>query len=177
MAGLRVQNKLSLLSMKGMEQSDAGYEEVSGAKDQVASLMHNNPPADVATQAKTLEDSLTKIGGVLLPNGGFGGGRRGPSDPNAMQSFMDLNNSYNVLVSMVQVGLDMAPTHTQIATWQKDCSDLNRTTEAWKDMQKQLTDFNAVLAKNNLQQITVAPTKLTSSTCSFIPEASKKPGR
>ena len=129
MAALRVQNKLSLLSMEGMEQSYARFEEVSAVKDQVTSLMKSNPAADVAAQAKTLEASLTKIGGVLLPNGGFGGGRRGPSDPNAMQSFMDLNNSYNVLVSMVQVGLDMAPTSTQIATWQKDCSDMNRTTD------------------------------------------------
>ncbi len=37
------------------------------------------------------------------------------------------------MVSMMQVGLDMAPTPTQIATWQKDCTDLNRTTTAWED--------------------------------------------
>jgi len=34
-------------------------------------------------------------------------------------------------------------------------------------LQKQLADFNAVLAKNNLQQLNIAPTKLTASSCNF----------
>ena len=74
----------------------------------------------------------------------------------------------------MQVGLDMAPTPAQIATWQKDCTDLNRTTTAWEDARKQITDFNAMLVKNNLQEMKVAPTKLTVSACSFMPEPAKK---
>ena len=73
------------------------------------------------------------------------------------------------MVSMMQVGLDMAPTPTQIATWQKDCTDLNRTTTAWEDARKQLADFNAMLVKNNLQAIKVGATKLDVSSCSFVP--------
>ena len=81
-----------------------------------------------------------------------------------------LNDDYNTMVSMMQVGLDMAPTPTQIATWESDCSNYNRTVAAWKAMQKQdIADFNAVLAKNHLQELTVAPTKLTDATCSFKP--------
>ena len=41
-------------------------------------------------------------------------------------------------------------------------------------MQQQITDFNAMLVKNNLQELKVAPTKLTVSACSFTPEASRK---
>ena len=78
------------------------------------------------------------------------------------------------MVSMMQVGLDMAPTPAQIATWQKDCTDLSHTTTAWEDALKQVTDFNAMLLKNNLQEMKVAPTKLTVSTCSFMPEPAKK---
>jgi hypothetical protein len=80
------------------------------------------------------------------------------------------------MVSMMQVGLDMAPTPTQIATWQKDCTDLDRTRTAWEDALKQVADFNAMLVKNNLQEMKVAPTptKLTVSTCSFMPEPAKK---
>jgi sensor domain CHASE-containing protein len=73
------------------------------------------------------------------------------------------------MVSMMQVGLDMAPTSTQIGTWQKDCTDLNRTTTAWEDARKQIADFNAMLVKNNLQEMKVAPTKLDVAACSFTP--------
>jgi ABC-type Fe2+-enterobactin transport system substrate-binding protein len=74
------------------------------------------------------------------------------------------------MVSMMQVGLDMAPTPTQIATWQKDCTDLGRTTTAWEDARKQIADFNAMLVKNGLQEVTVGPAKLTVSGCVFMPE-------
>ena len=43
--------------------------EVDAVKAQLASLMKSNLPGDVASQAKTLDASLTKIGGVM-PAGG-----------------------------------------------------------------------------------------------------------
>ncbi len=62
----------------------------------------------------------------------------------------------------------MAPTPTQIATWQNDCT----RTEPYQDClggraEEQITDFNAMLAKNNLQELNVAPSKLTDQSCSF----------
>jgi photosystem II stability/assembly factor-like uncharacterized protein len=173
MANLRMQNRLTLLSVQGMEQSFEGHEEVDAVKGQLAMLMKSNPPADVAAQGKTLDASLTKLGGVMPTGFGGGGGapqRRVAPDPTAIESFMNLNNAYNTMVSMMQVGLDMAPTSTQINTWQKDCTDLNHTRTAWQDVQKQITDFNALLIKNNLKEITVSPTKLTDSSCSFMPK-------
>ena len=173
MAALRTQNKLTLLSVEGMKQSFEGHEEVDAVKSQLATLMKGSLPADVAAQAKTLDASLTKIGGVIRPPGSFGGfGRRPASDPNALKSFVELNNEYNTMVSMMQVGLDMAPTPTQIATWESDCNNLNRTTAAWKSMQQQITGFNALLAKNQLQELKLAPTKLTGGSCNFTPDAS-----
>jgi hypothetical protein len=175
MDALRTQNKLTLLSVQGMEHSFEGHEEVNAVQDQLATLMKGNLPADVAAQTKTLEASLTKIGGGMPAGGGGGGfGRRAASNPNALQSFFELNNAFNTMVSMMQVGLDMAPTPAQIATWQKDCADLSHTTTAWEDALKQVTDFNAMLVKNNLQEMKVAPTKVTVSTCSFMPEPAKK---
>ncbi|HSY37386.1 MAG TPA: hypothetical protein VK814_16660 [Acidobacteriaceae bacterium] len=168
MAALRTQNKLTLLSVQGMEQSYAGHEEVNAVKSQLQTLMQGSLPADVAAQAKTLDASLTKIGGAM-PVAGSGDARRGPPDPKALQSFFDLNNAYNSMVSMIQVGLDMAPTPTQIATWKSDCANYNRTLTAWDGMQPQIADFNAVLAKNNLEKIALAPSKLTSASCSFGP--------
>jgi len=177
MANLRLQNRLTLLSVQGMEQSFEGHEEVDAVKGQLATLMKSNPPADVAAQGKTLDASLTKLGGIMPTGFGGGGGapqRRVAPDPKAIESFMNLNNAYNTMVSMMQVGLDMAPTPTQIATWEKDCTDSNRTTTAWEDVRKQITDFNALLVKNNLQEIKVSPTRLTGSSCSFRPEANRK---
>jgi hypothetical protein len=172
MAALSTQNKLTLLSVQGMEHSFEGHDEVNAVKDQLATLMKGNLPADVSAQAKTLDASLTKIGGATQGEGGGGGGGGGrgrPADPKALQSFAELNNAFNTMVSMMQVGLDMAPTPTQIVTWQKDCTDLNRTTTAWEDTRKQIADFNAMLVKNNLQEMKIAPAKLTVSACSFMP--------
>jgi photosystem II stability/assembly factor-like uncharacterized protein len=176
MAALRSQNKLSLLSVQGMEQSYAGHDEVDAVKTQLQTLMQENLPADVAAQAKSIDASLTKIGGGM-PAGGGGEARRGPPDPTAMKSFFDLNNDYNTMVSMIQVGLDMAPTPTQIATWKTDCAGYNRTRTAWDVMQSQLADFNAMLAKNNLEQLKLTPSKLTASSCSFGPDTSRKSSR
>ena len=170
MAALRTQNKLTLLSVQGMEHSFEGHEEVNAVKDQLATLMKGNLPADVAERAKTLDASLTKIGGATTGGfGGGGGGRGRGADPKALQSFSELNNAFNTMVSMMQIGLDMDPTPTQIDTWQKDCTDLNRTRTAWDDARKQITGFNAMLVKNNLQEMKLGPPKLSVSACSFVP--------
>jgi hypothetical protein len=75
---------------------------------------------------------------------------------------------------MIQVGLDMPPTPTQIATWESDCTNYNRTLAAWNGMQQPIEDFNAVLAKNNLQQLKVRPTRLTNASCSLNPEQGRR---
>jgi photosystem II stability/assembly factor-like uncharacterized protein len=170
MAGLRSQNKLSMLSLDGMKQSYAAFESGTAIRAQLASLIQSGLPADVATQAKTLDATLVKVGGAMPAGGGFGGGggrRGGPPDPTAIQSFFALNSDFSTIVSMVQVGLDMAPTPTQIATWVTDCKNYNRTVAAWKDLQTQITAFNALLAKNNLQQLTVPPTSVVAASCTF----------
>ncbi|MFZ0212961.1 MAG: hypothetical protein WAL55_09655 [Candidatus Acidiferrales bacterium] len=166
MAALRAQNQLTMLAYHGMQQSYQGNQEVNTVRAQLASLMKSSLPGDVATQAKTLDASLTKIGGEMPASGSFF--RRPTPKPDELRSFITLNDDYNTMVSMMQVGLDMAPTPTQIATWESDCRNYNRTVDAWMAMQKQdIANFNAVLAKDQLQVLNVAPTKLTGSSCSF----------
>jgi photosystem II stability/assembly factor-like uncharacterized protein len=176
MAALRTQIKLTLLSVQGMEQSFEGHDEVDAVKVQLQALMQGSLPSDVAAKAKSLEASLTEIGGGM-PVGGGGEARRGPPDPNALKSFFELNNTYNGMVSMIQVGLDMAPTPTQIASWKSDCANYNRTRTAWDGMQQQIADFNAMLATNKLEKIKLAPSKLTGFKCSFSADPSGKPTR
>lgn len=173
MAELRAQNKLNQEAMEGMEQSFEGHAEVEAVQSQLAALMHGDLPADVAAQAKTLAASLKKIGGVA-PNEEEGFRRPAPAEPNAMKSFFDLNNEYNTMVSMVQVGLDMAPTPTQIDTLEKDCRDYNRTLAAWKSAQPQIASLNAALGRSQLHELTLTPTKLTEASCGVAPEAARK---
>ena len=169
MAELRAQNQLTMLAYHGMQQTYDGKGEVDAMKAQLASLMKSKLPDDVAAQAKTLDASLTKIGGVQ-PTGGRGAFGRPMPEPNALRSFLTLNDDYNTIVSMMQVGLDMDPTPAQISTWESDCGNYNRTLTAWKAMRtKDIADINALLAKNHLQELSVAPTKLTYASCSSKP--------
>ena len=162
MGALRAQNQLTMLSYHGMQQSFQGHDEVNALRNQLAALSKGTLPDDVAAQAKVLDAALLKVGGQLPAGGGF---RRAAAEPGALQSFFDMNNEFSTMVSMMQVGMDMAPTPTQIATWQLDCTNLNRTNEAWRAVQKQITDFNAMLVKNHLQELKVTNTQVTDASC------------
>ena len=177
MAALREQNKLATLTMAAMEQTYNGHGEVDAVKAQLDSLIKGSVPADVEAQAKTLDASLTKLGGVLPTPGAFAMPRLGPRDPKAIQSFLELNNELNSLVSMFQVGMDVPLTAEQIDTWETDCNGYNRTLAAWKGAGQQIADFNTLLSKNQLHELTYTPTKLTDDSCSFTPAASGKTGK
>jgi len=168
MAELRSQNKLTLLSFHGMKQSYEGHAEVEAVEGQLAKLMNGKLSPDVEAQAKKLDVTLKKIGGVKPSPDAFILRRvNGPPKPTAQKSFQDLNGEFSAMVSMMQVGMDMAPTPTQIATWNSDCSNYNRTVAAWKSAQQQIADFNAALTKNQLHALTVTAAKLTDDSCSF----------
>jgi hypothetical protein len=130
----------------------------------------------MAARAKDLDTRLAAFGGAVEGRGGrgggFGGGGRGGAAPGAMQSFIALNNTFNTLVSMMQVGLDIAPTAAQIDTWTSDCNSYNATVTAWKKVQSEdLAAFNAELARGNTATVTVTPTKLTTTACAVAPSA------
>ena len=169
MAALRAQRQLSHHAGQGKQQSYQGHDEVDAGKVQLASLMKGTLPGDLAAQAKTLDESLTKIGGVIPPSGApF---RRPNPDPNALKSFLALNDDYSTMVSMMQVGLDIGPTPAQFDNWQSVCSSYNRTVAAWKAAEPQIAGFNAALVKNQLQPLNIAPSKLTDSPCSVLSPA------
>jgi hypothetical protein len=172
-AALRAQGQLSQLAVHGMEQSYEGHDEVDAVKTQLAALVKGSLPDDVSTQAKALNTSLNKIGGELPPPGAMMFRRPNP-DPKAVKTFLALNDDFSTMVSMMQVGLDIGPTPAQIDNWSSVCSDYNRTVDAWKAMQPQIADFNAVLAKNQLKPLDIAPVKLTDASCSALGEAQKK---
>jgi hypothetical protein len=181
MAALRTQNRLTQLAYEGMKDSSHGNEEVAATRAQVSSLIQGQLPADVTGEAKALDTKLATFGGAVTGRGGRGGGGGfggrgggGAPAPGAVTSFLALNSSFNTMVSMMQVGLDMAPTKAQIDTWESNCKNYNTTVTAWKTMQSQdLAVFNALLSKNNLQPLTVTPTKLNAPSCTFTPPVAR----
>ncbi len=164
MAAMRSQNKLTMLSYLGMQQSFQSHEEVDAVRGELATLMRGTLPEEVNAQAKALDASLLKIGGAMPAGGGF---RRAAAAPGTLQSFFDLNNEFGTMVSMMQVGLDMAPTPTQITTWELDCTNLNRANDTWKAVQQQVASLNAVLSANHLQQLKMTTSLPANSACSF----------
>ena len=176
LAELKAQNKLTQNAYEGMKDSYAANEDVKAVRAQVTALQAGHPPADVETKATELDKKLATFGGDVEGRGGRGGGfggfGRGGAAPGAMQSFIQLNNSFNTMVSMVQVGLDMAPTKAQIDTWESDCKNYNTTLAAWKKTQSDdLKTFNDLLTKNNLKPLTIEPTKLGAKACTFAAPA------
>ncbi|MGH9465771.1 MAG: WD40/YVTN/BNR-like repeat-containing protein, partial [Terriglobales bacterium] len=168
MAALEAQNSLNLRAYDAMNASYQANQQVAAASRQVAAILHGgSAPADVTKQAEAIEAKLKTFGGKP-PSGGFAFFRRRRPKPGAMQSFIDSNNNFSSLVSMVQVGLDMAPTPAEVGTWEGYCKNYNRTVEAWNHMQSRtLVAFNNLLNQNHLQPITVSNGKLADPSCSF----------
>jgi hypothetical protein len=178
LAALKSQHAWTLLAYQAMKDTFSANEDVAATRAQVAALMQGQPPADLASRAKELDTKLATFGGAVEGRGGRGGGggggggRGGQPAPDAMLSFIQLNNSFNTMVSMMQVGLDMAPTKAQIDTWETNCRNFTRTLTAWKQTQSvDLPAFNAELTKSNLKALTAAPTRLTAPSCTFAPPA------
>ena len=169
MAALRAQNRLTMQAYHGMQQSYAGRLEVDAVKAQLTSLMHDHLPGPLAAQAKKLDAGLTKIGGKKPAHAFLFFLHHETPKPHTLRSFFALNNDYNSLVSLMQVGLDMSPTPAQIATLKSDCRHYDRTMAAWKAMRmKQLAAFNTVLVENHLRELKVAPDKLAGLSCGVV---------
>jgi photosystem II stability/assembly factor-like uncharacterized protein len=168
MAALSKQNELNLDAYHALQNSYAGHAAVAQAQAQLAALERSNPPAPVASQAKAIAVKLTAIGGNPPAPGVFFA-RGGPlPKPGQLVSFVDENTDFNVLVSIVQVGMDMAPTPAQIATWESDCRHYDQTVAAWNQMRTQtLVAFNQLLRRNQLQPIAVSSAQLQDPGCSF----------
>ncbi|HEY7856209.1 MAG TPA: hypothetical protein VIC32_07180, partial [Terriglobales bacterium] len=169
MAAMRAQQTITLDAYEGMKESYAANEEVGQVRAQLASLMARQLTPELETQAKALDTKLATFGGQPAARGGggpFGGGRGGPRAPGSMLSFLAVNNSFNVTVSAAQVGLDMAPTQSQIDTWLADCKEFNNTIEGWKKMTSEdLANFNKALQQNQQQPLSVPATRIAGPAC------------
>lgn len=171
---LRSQNRLALGAWSGMKDSYAANEEVGAIRTQLAALSAGSLPADVKTAADALEAKLAGLGGARRQaQGGFGGGGFGgapPRTPGSALPFYAVNALYyTVLGPLSQNGIDMAPTQAMINTWQSACREYTTSAAAWKAaLDTDVAQFNALLSKNNLPQLKVAPTQVVAPvSCAF----------
>lgn len=182
MTSLKAQNKLALASMQGMKETFAANEEVSAVRSQVAALIKKGSlPADVAEAAAALDTKLATFGGAVVRQGrggfGFGGNVRAPG---SILSFITINGTYNtVLGPIAQNGIDMAPTKAAVDTWESGCNEFTMTANAWNAMlSADIAAFNALLAKNNLTPLKIAPTAVKApGSCAFLATGATKKGK
>ena len=86
--------------------------------------------------------------------------------------------SFNTIVSLNHNGLDMAPTKSQIDTWDTFCKDFTKTVNAWKVMQAvDLASFNSELTKNGKPALKITPSALKApATCAVVGPATPAAG-
>src|SRR5262249_1990277 len=181
MNALRAQHKLIMGAYEGMKDAAAGNDEVAAVRSQVAALASAALPAELASATTALDAKLATFGGATgrgggrgAGGGGGGGGRGGGgAAPGGITSFTALNAAFNTLVELNHNGLDMAPTKSQIDTWEADCKNYSATVVAWKQMKSvDLASFNDQLKKAEKPGLTIAPTALTvPASCTFVPPA------
>lgn len=176
MAALRAQNKLAMAAWAGMTDTYTANEEVAALRAQLTTLRGGSLPADVAAAASALDTKLATLGGAR-PQAGRGGFGGAPRTPGSVSTFIAINVTFNTVLGPIsQNGIDMPPTRAMIDTWESGCKDLVATGTAWKAMLgDDLVTFNALLAKNNLAPLKVAPTAVTlPSSCTYTWPAGRK---
>ncbi len=166
MAELRAQNRLSVRAERNMSQTYEGHAEVEAVARQLAALMHRKLPPALSARIKRLAKRLHQIGGGR-PAKGFKAflQSRAALKPLALRSFLRLNDDDNGLVSMVQIGYDMAPTTTQVASWLHDCRNYDRTLAAWKKARRTIRRLNVLLVHDRLPPLRLPPLTTARRSC------------
>lgn len=94
-----------------------------------------------------------------------------------MLPFYAINGVFNtVLGPLTQNGIDMAPTKSEVETWESGCMDLTAAVNSWNTMLgAELVSFNSLLTQNNLTPLKIAPSAARSapSACTFVPSAKR----
>ncbi len=154
MAALRAQERFFLRAYRGMEKTYAGFTSGEALARALAARLKGLPPL-LAARAKVLEARILALGGHKPKNAllAFIKKKMAKPKPHARKSFYDLNNAFNALVSMDQVGIDMPPTRAQHATLVHDCTEYARTVAAWGALRHRLRAFNHDLGAQHLAPI------------------------
>jgi len=174
MAALREQNRLAMAAWQSMKDTYDANEQVAALRAQLASLSKGTLPPEVAAAATALDTKLATFGaaGGRAPRGpgGFGGGFAPVRPPGSVLAFYSISGIFNsVLGPLSQNGIDMAPTKSEIDTWESGCKEFTSTMDGWKTLLgSDLATFNSLLSKNNLTPLKISSTPMPAPTsCTF----------
>jgi hypothetical protein len=127
------------------------YQQVTAMRTAVAEIIRGNPPADVASAARTFDSTLARVGGA--GGAGRGGGGRGAAGPAAPPNFAALVGATDRQLGTLDAG-DMAPSEVMHTIATAACGDLRTALASWQEIAgKQLADFNALLSRNGIHAI------------------------
>jgi photosystem II stability/assembly factor-like uncharacterized protein len=153
-AALREQHDFQMSLYKCTQEAWDSYHKVAGIRSSIASLLKANPPAEVATAAKALDEKLAAVGGSTgfgrrFGGGGFPGASGAPRQP----TFAALNGQAVRHLNTLDSG-DMAPNQAMRKACAATCAELQTAMKSWELLKtKDLAAFNALLGKNGLKAI------------------------
>ncbi len=160
-ADLLAQHELQMKLLDASRRAWDGYQQVAAIRAAVAGIPRENLPAEVTAAITAFEAKLTAAGGSAgggRGRGGFGGAAGGtPPPPN----FAGLNAGFLRQLDTLDFG-DMAPNEPMLKAYGAGRADLLTAIANWRALNsKDLTAFNAVLAKNGLKTIPAASSALS----------------
>ena len=177
-ADLRAQHELQMKLSEGAAEAWDGYKQVTAMRDAVAAVTHANPPADVTSAAAAFDAKLAAVAGTPgTGRRGGGGGFAGAGGPPPPPTFVAVNAALVRQLDTLDFG-DMAPTESMTNAYANGCGELKTVVSNWKAINaRELTAFNEVLTKNNLQPIAAASPALPVPTCGASPTTSTRSSR
>jgi photosystem II stability/assembly factor-like uncharacterized protein len=156
MSDLREQYALQMALYHCTQEAWSCYHQVAGARTTIAEMLKGTPPAEVATAARALDTKLSAVGGSPGFGGRFGGGGGGFGGPGGaprQPSFYSINAAAVRRLNSLDSG-DMAPNEATKKVCAATCAEFEKAMKAWTALKtKDLSDFNALLVKNNLKPI------------------------
>jgi hypothetical protein len=171
-ADLVALHDLQMKLYQGTKTSWDGFQQIAAMRSSLAEIEKSNPPPEVSSAVKALDDKLVALGGptkfVAAGRGGGGGGPRAPtfSQINGVEAeegavLVSTNGQLKVLDMS-----DIPPNPTKIHAWQNVCSDMRTVLTEWHDINtRDLVSLNAILAKNNTRPISAASPVIAEPVC------------
>jgi photosystem II stability/assembly factor-like uncharacterized protein len=149
---IKSQHTMQMDCYEGSIDAMAGFQQVAAMRATVADIQKGTPPSEVADAAKAFDDKLAAVGGSGGGRRGFGRGGGGAAAP----TFSGVNRTMVGHIMSLDSG-DMAPNQPERSACDSALTDLNTVEWNWLQLNgKDLSDFNAILVKNNLKVIPAA---------------------
>ncbi|AIE85858.1 hypothetical protein OP10G_2490 [Fimbriimonas ginsengisoli Gsoil 348] len=148
--GMEALHEIQMRLYAGIQEAWDGYQQVTALRAAVAKVVAGNPGDEVSKAAKAFDDKLAAIGGSTVRHGIL-------FIPESTTDFVGMDQHLISALNDLDFG-DVGPTESvernSAAAW----LSLKELTDKWRGLnQKELSEFNSLLAKHNLSPIPPAP--------------------